>query len=92
MFKSRTHARPEFRPAAEAGARAGVTAWMSRSFKRAQERWRKDGEQLRFLFEATNIMPWEADGKTWLFTSVGEQARKLLGYPEERWHEPDFWT
>jgi len=34
---------------------------------------------------------WEADSRTWAFTYIGPQAGRLLGYPLERWYEPDFW-
>jgi PAS domain S-box-containing protein len=45
----------------------------------------------RRLLEATRIVQWEADARTWAFTYVGPQAVRLLGYPIERWYEPDFW-
>ena len=44
------------------------------------------------LLEATRIVPWEADARTWAFTYVGPQAVQLLGYPVERWYKPDFWA
>ena len=37
-------------------------------------------------------MQWEADARTWVFTYVGPQAARLLGYPVERWLQPDFWA
>ena len=46
----------------------------------------------RRVLEATRIVQWEADARTWAFTYVGPQAGGLLGYPVERWYEPDFWT
>ena len=42
--------------------------------------------------ESTRIVQWEADARTWVFTYVGPQAVRLLGYPVERWLEPDFWA
>jgi PAS domain S-box-containing protein len=54
--------------------------------------WSKDEEHLHFLLETANILPWEADAESWLFTYVGAQAIKMLGYPAEHWYEPDFWT
>lgn len=53
---------------------------------------RKHEERLRLLLEMTNILPWEAEVETGLFTYVGEQAVKMLGYPTELWYEPDFWV
>lgn len=42
--------------------------------------------------ESTRIVQWEADARIWVFTYVGPQAVRLLGYPVERWLEPDFWA
>jgi len=44
------------------------------------------------LLAATNVIPWEADAQTWVFTYVGPQAKTLLGYPPEQWYEKDFWV
>ena len=44
------------------------------------------------LLEATPIVPWEADARTWAFTYVGPRAVRLLGYPVEQWYEPHFWA
>ena len=35
----------------------------------------KSEERLRRLVESTNVIPWEADARTWRFTYVGPQAR-----------------
>jgi PAS domain S-box-containing protein len=51
----------------------------------------KEGHLLRVL-AAANIIPWEADAKTWIFTYVGSQAERILGYPLDQWYEKDFWT
>ncbi len=56
------------------------------------EALRESEERLRLLLETTNVIPWEADATTWKFTYVGPQAVDILGYPIERWYEPDFWT
>ena len=42
--------------------------------------------------ESTRIVQWEADARTWVFTYVGPEAVRLLGFPVERWLEPDFWA
>jgi len=52
----------------------------------------KDRERLGRLLAASNILPWEADPTTGLFTYIGEHAERILGYPGESWFEPDFWT
>ncbi len=49
-------------------------------------------ERYRHLLESTSAIPWEADVKTWVFTYIGPQAAKLLGYPLEHWLEEDFWV
>ena len=49
-------------------------------------------ERLRRLLESTNAVPWEADIQTWSFTYVGPKATTLLGFPNERWLEKDFWV
>ncbi|MCZ6452236.1 MAG: PAS domain S-box protein, partial [Deltaproteobacteria bacterium] len=46
----------------------------------------------RLLLESTNVIPWEADAKTWKFTYVGPQAVEFFGYPTELWLEKDFWV
>jgi len=53
---------------------------------------RESEERLRLLLETTQVIPWEADARTWEFTYVGPQAVSILGYPVERWYAPDFWT
>jgi PAS domain S-box-containing protein len=60
--------------------------------KRAEEALRHSEENLRMLVESTNAVPWQADTRTWLFTYVGPQAEKLLGYTVASWYEKDFWT
>ncbi len=49
-------------------------------------------ERYRHLLESTSAIPWEADAKTWVFTYIGPQAVKLLGYPLEHWLKEDFWV
>lgn len=60
--------------------------------KRAEEALRQSEVNLRLLVETTNAVPWQADTSTWLFTYVGPQAEKLLGYPLPEWYANDFWT
>ena len=56
----------------------------------AQRALRHSEEGLRQLLETTNVVPWEAEAKTGRLTYVGPQAVGLLGYPLERWFEPNF--
>ncbi|HEY6363374.1 MAG TPA: PAS domain S-box protein [Candidatus Binatia bacterium] len=59
--------------------------------KTAEESRRESEENFRRLVETTAAVPWQADIETWIFTYVGPQAVKLLGYPIEQWYEKDFW-
>ena len=56
------------------------------------EQLRVDEIRRQRLLDATNIIPWEADAQTWLFTYIGHQVETLLGYPAEQWYEKDFWV
>jgi PAS domain S-box-containing protein len=60
--------------------------------KRAEEKLRESEENFRRLVETTAAVIWEADIDSWVFTYVGPQAVKLLGYPLEQWYEKDFWA
>jgi PAS domain S-box-containing protein len=60
--------------------------------RRAEENLRESEQNLRSLVETTAAIPWQADLETWVFTYVGPQAVKLLGYPLEQWYEKDFWV
>ena len=53
---------------------------------------RESEARYRRLPESTNVIPWEADAKTWMFTYVGPQAEMLMGYPCKQWLEKDFWS
>lgn len=43
------------------------------------------------LVNSLDGIVWEADGETFQFTFVSPQAEKILGYPLQRWLEPNFW-
>jgi PAS domain S-box-containing protein len=60
--------------------------------KAAEESRRESEQNFRGLVETTAAVPWRADTESWLFTYVGPQAVRLLGYPLEKWYEKDFWT
>ena len=61
------------------------------ALKLSREELRESREHFRLLVETTNVIPWEADSKTFQFTYVGPQAEKLLGYPVQQWYEENFW-
>jgi PAS domain S-box-containing protein len=60
--------------------------------KTAEESRRESERNFRSLVETTAAVPWQADVESWVFTYVGPQAVKLLGYPLEQWYEKDFWA
>ena len=60
--------------------------------KSAEESLRESEQNFRGLVESTAAVPWKADIQTWIFTYVGPQAGRLLGYPLEQWYEKDFWV
>ncbi len=55
------------------------------------EALRASEEHLRRLIEGTQVIPWEADAQTWMFTYVGPQAETILGYPVGDWLKEGFW-
>jgi two-component system, cell cycle sensor histidine kinase and response regulator CckA len=49
-------------------------------------------EKLATLVNSLGGIVWEADGLTFRFTFVSDQAECVLGYPVAQWtSEPDFW-
>jgi len=60
--------------------------------KKAQQPLEGKEKYYRKLLETTNATPWEADAQTWLFTYVGPQVEKMLGFARDQWKEKDFWT
>jgi PAS domain S-box-containing protein len=49
-------------------------------------------QRFRDLVNSIEGIVWEADARTFQFTFVSEQAKRVLGYPVERWlSEPTFW-
>ena len=59
--------------------------------KREELARRQSENRLRLLVESTDAVPWEADLDTWMFTYVGPQAERLLGFPVQKWYEKGFW-
>ena len=60
--------------------------------KRITEALRERYRQLKDVKESTPLIPWEADEVRGHMTHVGPQIVGLLGYPQEQWHESDFWA
>jgi PAS domain S-box-containing protein len=51
----------------------------------------EEGERFRRLVEDANVVGWELDLKTWLFTYVSPKVVEMFGYPLEEWYTADFW-
>ncbi|HSE23741.1 MAG TPA: ATP-binding protein [Pyrinomonadaceae bacterium] len=49
-------------------------------------------QQLNKLLGSAGIVVWEADGETFQFNYVSEEAEKLVGYDAEQWYQPDFFA
>jgi len=58
--------------------------------RRAEQVVRRSEERLRRLVETADVIPWEIDAETNLFTFVGAQAEKRLGWPSSAWNKPNF--
>ena len=49
-------------------------------------------QRLSKLLGSAGIVLWEADGETFEFTYVSEEAARLVGYESEQWYQPDFFA
>lgn len=59
---------------------------------RVQETLRASEQRFRDLVESTEGIVWEADATTFTFSSVSNNAQRLLGYPVQEWLTPGFWA
>ena len=59
--------------------------------KRTEHSLKQSRERYRHLVEATGVIPWELDTKSWRFIYIGPQIETLLGYPREIWYQDEFW-
>jgi PAS domain S-box-containing protein len=58
---------------------------------RAQEALYASGQQSEQVVTSIDGIVWEVDARTFTFSFVSRQAERILGYPLERWYEPNFW-
>ncbi len=70
---------------------ARLNATLEQRVAERAESLRAREEQYRSLVDSVEGVVWEADAATLCFTFVSHQAEQLLGYPIQRWYEPDFW-
>lgn len=50
-----------------------------------------DSELFKRIVENSNVISWEADPITFLFSYVSPYAEALTGYSTEQWKQPGFW-
>jgi PAS domain S-box-containing protein len=60
--------------------------------KRSEQLVLESERRYRMLAERAQVVLWEADPQTFVFTYVSEFAESLLGYSRSRWYEPGFWA
>jgi PAS domain S-box-containing protein len=60
--------------------------------KQAEDARRRSQRAYASLVNTIDGIVWEADVPSLAFSFVSPQAEHLLGFPIERWSEPDFWT
>ncbi len=73
----------------DGAARARAAALLLAERLRAQEQ--RTDQRLRDLIASTEGIIWEADAQTFTFSSVSDNAERLLGYASEQWLQPGFW-
>ncbi|MGM9486619.1 response regulator [Ideonella sp. YS5] len=59
--------------------------------KQAEDARRRSQQAYASLVNTIDGIVWEADVPSLCFSFVSPQAERLLGFPIERWFEPDFW-
>ncbi len=62
------------------------------SHERLERALAESEARYRLLVESTNVVLWEMDPATWLFTYVSPRAVELLGHPLEEWLGSGFWA
>jgi PAS domain S-box-containing protein len=60
--------------------------------KQAEDERRRSQKAYASLVNTIDGIVWEADVPSLRFSFVSPQAERLLGFPIERWFEPEFWT
>jgi len=60
-----------------------------REAKEALEQTKRD---FQFLLDSLQALVFEADAQTFDMEFVSGLSERLLGYPAEAWHQPDFWA
>jgi diguanylate cyclase (GGDEF)-like protein/PAS domain S-box-containing protein len=58
----------------------------------AENRSRRYQQQLQSLLQTTKAVPWRMDVESGLFSYMGPQVEKLLGYPANTWENLQTWA
>ncbi|MGH9187861.1 MAG: putative bifunctional diguanylate cyclase/phosphodiesterase [Acidimicrobiales bacterium] len=53
---------------------------------------RDQRQRLEALLDSVDAIVWEASPDASTFWYVSQEAERILGYPVERWREPNFWV
>lgn len=64
---------------------------LSRERQGIESKLRDREEYHRLLEETLGVVPWEMEFPSSGLAWIGPQAKRLLGYPLERWRENGFW-
>ena len=60
--------------------------------KRAEDELSREQQRFMDIVNSVEGIVWEADAETFVFSFVGKQAERILGYPVEEWlQQPTFW-
>ncbi|MGM0594303.1 MAG: EAL domain-containing protein [Pseudomonadota bacterium] len=57
-----------------------------------ERRAKQHQEELAILLQSTKAVPWRMDLASGLFTYMGPQVEKMLGYPASSWNNLDTWA
>src|ERR1017187_5734738 len=60
--------------------------------KLAEEEVRRGAQLYSRLVNSLDCIVWEADARTFQFSFVSPQAKRMLGYAPEEWLAPGFWA
>lgn len=69
-----------------------VFVYWNYRLRKSEQAHRLSEQRFRNLVETTDGIVWEADAETTRFTSVSENAERLLGYTSDEWKQPGFWS
>jgi len=69
-----------------------VFVYWNYRLRKSEQAHRLSEQRFRNLVETTDGIVWEADAQTTRFTSVSENAERLLGYTSDEWKQQGFWS